>query len=840
MKHLRVLVLSAALVVSAVSVTSAHAVFSTANHPAVPQPYPIVEFPVPSPAANPISICRGPDGNLWFVESAGNKVGHISSTGTAPIDFAIPTANSNPIDITSGPDGNLWFTESATNKIGRITPQGQFTEFPVVTAGSTPHHITTGPDGALWFTENTANQIGRITPTGVVTEYLLPSTQPLGLYGITAGRDGNLWFTETHGVIGRITTTGTVTEFPVPTSGNQPHGITGGSDGNLWFIESSAYKIGRITPTGTITEFPLTPVPDASLPAITSGADGNLWFTDTGNNAIGQITPQGVVTEFAVPTSASGLYGITSGPDQNIWFTEAQANQIGRLDLGLPTPTPTNTATATVPGVATATATVTAVPPSATATATPTPVNIWVARAPYPIPIRDEALVAQGSFLYSFGGESTDGSVRNAYRYDPTTDTWTSLALLPEPLLALSAVSDGTFIYLLNGGPPYSPRLYRYDPSRNTYTALAGPALGTYAQSAGYLNGVIYRIAGGPAAGGWTNSVEAYSTVSTTWAAAPVYPQAADFIMTTVANGQVYGAGGAGAADLDKTYRYDPSTRRWDDAAVPDLPSTRWGAAAGLLGGKWVLAGGNMGGIVTDSAIIWDLTAGHDWQPLPPMLAARHRLSGAVLGSNFYVVGGVDSAGTFTRDTQEYLAPCSVSFSDVQASDYFALAVQYLACRSIVGGYSDGTFRPYSQTTRAQLAKIIVGGEGWAINTTGGPHFTDVAAGNVFYPFIETALAHGIISGYSDGTFRPGNPVTRGQLSKIIVGAQGWAINTAGGPHFTDVAAGNIFYPFIETALSHTIISGYNDGTFRPGNPATRGQISKIVYLALQSSRTVK
>ena len=85
-----------------------------------------------------------------------------------------------------------------------------------------------------------------------------------------------------------------------------------------------------------------------------------------------------------------------------------------------------------------------------------------------------------------------------------------------------------------------------------------------------------------------------------------------------------------------------------------------------------------------------------------------------------------------------------------------------------------------------------------------------------FYTFIETAFNHGIISGYADGTFRPGANVTRGQFRKIIVGAQGWAIDTSGGPHFSDVPPSNPFYAFVETAFNHGIISGYADGTFRP------------------------
>ena len=143
---------------------------------------------------------------------------------------------------------------------------------------------------------------------------------------------------------------------------------------------------------------------------------------------------------------------------------------------------------------------------------------------------------------------------------------------------------------------------------------------------------------------------------------------------------------------------------------------------------------------------------------------------------------------------------CPVNFSDVHPTDYFYVPVQYLYCHGAISGYSDGTFRPYNNTTRGQLSKIVVLAEGWTIDTHGGPHFTDVPASNTFYPYIETAYNHGIISGYSDGTFRWGNDVTRAQLSKIVVSAQGWAIDTHGGPHFTDVPTTDTFYGYIETA----------------------------------------
>src|SRR4051812_10296023 len=138
-----------------------------------------------------------------------------------------------------------------------------------------------------------------------------------------------------------------------------------------------------------------------------------------------------------------------------------------------------------------------------------------------------------------------------------------------------------------------------------------------------------------------------------------------------------------------------------------------------------------------------------------------------------------------------------------------------IVANAAISGYSDNTFRPYTDTTRGQLTKIVVLAEGFPIDTTGGPHFTDVPTNNPFYPFVETLYNRGLISGYGDGTFRWGNNITRAQLTKIVVLAEGWPIDITGGPHFTDVGANNPFYPFIETAYNHAIISGYSDNTFR-------------------------
>jgi hypothetical protein len=194
------------------------------------------------------------------------------------------------------------------------------------------------------------------------------------------------------------------------------------------------------------------------------------------------------------------------------------------------------------------------------------------------------------------------------------------------------------------------------------------------------------------------------------------------------------------------------------------------------------------------------------------------------------------ATGVVSATSTATFTPCSIPFIDVQPTDYFYEPVRYLVCSGVVSGYSDNTFRPYFSVTRAQMSKMVVLGEGWPIDTTGGPHFTDVPAEYWAYPFIETLYNRppqgSIVSGYADGTFRPGNDMTRGQLTKIVVLAQEWPIDTTGGPHFTDVLPDNVFYAYIETAYNRQVISGYDDRTFRWGSSITRGQTAKILYQA--------
>lgn len=109
--------------------------------------------------------------------------------------------------------------------------------------------------------------------------------------------------------------------------------------------------------------------------------------------------------------------------------------------------------------------------------------------------------------------------------------------------------------------------------------------------------------------------------------------------------------------------------------------------------------------------------------------------------------------------------------------------------------------------------------------------FVDLSKDHEAYDAIIALYNEDIISGYNNNQFKPENPVTRGQAAAIInrvLGLQATNLNS-----FKDVNASNIFAKDIAAIKSTGIISGYSDGTFRPNEYMTKAQMAVIVDRAL-------
>jgi streptogramin lyase len=246
-------------------------------------------------------------------------------------EFKVPSAGSFPQGITAGPDGKIWFTETASNRVGCITTNGVITEFPIGGGARTLAGIAAGSDGRLWFCANGSGQIGAITTEGVPTMYTIPPTagQPAKqpVY-ITRGNGPNMWYSDFSYRVGRVTPTGTITEPHVYPAGVNPWGIASGPDNCIYFAAFYSDMIVRYRQSdGATNYFMLEPLSGPNL--ITRGPDGAMWFTQFQSGKIGRLTTNGVLTEAFIARSLP--WGITAGPDGAIWYMESRSNSVVRL-----------------------------------------------------------------------------------------------------------------------------------------------------------------------------------------------------------------------------------------------------------------------------------------------------------------------------------------------------------------------------------------------------------------------------------------------------------------------------------------------------------------------------
>ena len=123
------------------------------------------------------------------------------------------------------------------------------------------------------------------------------------------------------------------------------------------------------------------------------------------------------------------------------------------------------------------------------------------------------------------------------------------------------------------------------------------------------------------------------------------------------------------------------------------------------------------------------------------------------------------------------------AYTDVAKSDYCYEAVTRLYDMGIVSGYEDGSFRPGATITRAEFARIIVSAankETEAKSTGFIASFDDVPAGLWSAPYINYVSANGIVSGYSDGSFKPDKTISFAECVTIMMRVLGYKEETVG------------------------------------------------------------
>ena len=182
--------------------------------------------------------------------------------------------------------------------------------------------------------------------------------------------------------------------------------------------------------------------------------------------------------------------------------------------------------------------------------------------------------------------------------------------------------------------------------------------------------------------------------------------------------------------------------------------------------------------------------------------------------------------------------PAMADFSDI-TDQKVQDAVNKLVAYKIITGYEDGTFRPDNQITRAEFAAIVTRMKGIAENlptdsVTGFSDLDNDSSRAWARPYVKAAVDLKIINGFEDGTFRAGEPVTYEQAVKMLVCAVGYEVVAQSELNRIKVSNPNATWSagYISAATKHGITKGVI--TAQISQPASRGVVAVLTSNALE------
>lgn len=188
------------------------------------------------------------------------------------------------------------------------------------------------------------------------------------------------------------------------------------------------------------------------------------------------------------------------------------------------------------------------------------------------------------------------------------------------------------------------------------------------------------------------------------------------------------------------------------------------------------------------------------------------------------------TTGAFVVTAPVYTEAATPILKDLQQEQYYYDAVNILLNRGILHGYPDLTYRPQEPVTRGQAAIVLANYLGLDLKDVKNPGFTDVNESHKYYSSIAALVEKGIIQGYEDGTFREEATLTRAEMAKMI--AIGFDLNLdhpVEAHIFSDVKEDSVYSIYVQALLNYDITKGIMPNLFGPSDKVTRGQIASFI-----------
>lgn len=166
--------------------------------------------------------------------------------------------------------------------------------------------------------------------------------------------------------------------------------------------------------------------------------------------------------------------------------------------------------------------------------------------------------------------------------------------------------------------------------------------------------------------------------------------------------------------------------------------------------------------------------------------------------------------------------PAMAAPSDI-AGHWAESVITQWQSKGLIQGYEDGTFKPGNTITRAEFVTLMNNAKGfWS---EGSINFSDVKNGSWFYSAVARAVAAGYVKGYSDGSFKPNNTITRAEAAMMIANTAKLSANEAGAYRFTDIGSIPVWARgSVGAVVAAGYMTGYPDGSFDANASISRAE----------------
>ncbi|QKS48662.1 S-layer homology domain-containing protein (plasmid) [Paenibacillus cellulosilyticus] len=181
-------------------------------------------------------------------------------------------------------------------------------------------------------------------------------------------------------------------------------------------------------------------------------------------------------------------------------------------------------------------------------------------------------------------------------------------------------------------------------------------------------------------------------------------------------------------------------------------------------------------------------------------------------------------------------ASAEARFTDLQYSKWAEDSINYMANRGTVAGYGNGQFKPEGRVTRAQAAAFLVRELYPEQQPDTKQTYSDVSTSYPFYREISIAARNGLTGGFPDGTFHPDAPITRAETAALLTRAYELTNGNQSTAGLSDTATHWAAEP-IRTMSSNGLIGGYSDGTFRPNQSVSRAEFTVFMTRVIRFER---